>query len=358
MNLTFKIYNNLDDEISNYWNELEGESSLSCFQNFNWFKIWYRIFRKDTPKYQIKIICIFENNLPIAIFPFEIEKKFYLNILSWAGGDKSDYFYPIIRNNFFFNKDSFNCIFNRIISQINKIDVIHFQRQINYFNNKENPFVFYLKGNYEDSKIHIINLPDKWNAYTKNFLKNNFFKQNLRKIKKLKENGILRFVNVNDKNSCFIYLDKLFAYKNLQLKKKRIKIFDDLDTNFYRNIFENYKQTNESHLSFLSLDNDILSIHFGLKQKNRFYYLIIANNNNSNYDIYSPGRLLISFLIRWSISKKINIFDFTLGNEKYKTDWSNSSHVIFNYCKLINFRAFYYYIFIKFFFFLRKFNKI
>ena len=107
----------------------------------------------------------------------------------------------------------------------------------------------------------------------------------------------------------------------------------------------------------MTLDNEILSIHFGLKQKNRFYYLIIANNN-SKYNIYSPSRLLISFLIRWSISKKIKIFDFTLGNEKYKINWSNSSQIIFNYCKLINFKSFYYYIFIKIFLFLKKFNKI
>jgi CelD/BcsL family acetyltransferase involved in cellulose biosynthesis len=357
MNLTFKIYNNPEGEISKYWIELEDKSSISCFQNYNWFRIWYEIFRKESTNYQIKIICVFENNIPVAIFPFEIKKNFYLNILTWAGGDKSDYFYPIIKSDFIFSKVSFNNLFNRIILEIDKVDLILFRRQINFFNNKENPFVFYLNENYQDSKIYTINLPDKWNIYTKNFLKNSFFKQNLRKIKKLKENGILRFVNIHDRNTSYLYLDKLLKYKNQQLKKNRAKVFDDLDIIFYRRIFESYKNINESHLSYLSLDNEILSIHFGLNQKKRFYYLIIANNN-SKHDIYSPGRLLISFLIRWSISKKINIFDFTLGDEKYKTDWSNSSLVIYNYCKLINFKSICYYIYLKIFFFLRKFNKI
>jgi CelD/BcsL family acetyltransferase involved in cellulose biosynthesis len=85
--------------------------------------------------------------------------------------------------------------------------------------------------------------------------------------------------------------------------------------------------------------------------------LIIAKNN-SKFDIYSPSRLLISFLVRWSISKKVNIFDFTLGDEKYKSNWSNESLKIFNYCKLIKFKAFYYFIFLKTYFFLRKFYKI
>ena len=357
MNLTFKIYNNLDDKISKYWSELEQKSTITCFQNYDWFKIWYEIFRKDSLKYQIKIICIFENSLPVAIFPFEIKKKFNLNILFWAGGNKSDYFYPIIKDDFIFNKDSFNNLFNKIILKINAIDLIYLRRQINYFNSKKNPFVFYLNGNNEDSNVYIINIPDKWNIYTKNYLKKNFFKQNLRKIKKLKENGILRFVNSNDDNTCFFLLDKLFSYKNQQLKKKKIRIFNDLDISFYRKIFENYKKKNQSLLSYLSLNNEILSIHFGLKQNNHFYYLIIAKNN-SKFDIYSPSRLLISFLVRWSISKKVNIFDFTLGDEKYKSNWSNESLKIFNYCKLIKFKAFYYFIFLKTYFFLRKFYKI
>lgn len=353
MNLTFKIYNNLDDEISKYWSELEQKSSISCFQNYNWFRIWYEIFRKNHPKYQIKITCIFKNNLPVAIFPFEIEKKFNLNILTWAGGNKSDYFYPIINDDFIFNENSFNNLFNKIVLQINNLDIIFFRRQINYFSNKKNPFVFYLKNNYKDSKIYIINLPSKWNIYTKNFLRNNFFKQNLRKIKKLKENGILRYVNANNDKTRFILLEKLFEYKNKQLKKNKVQIFDDIDINFYRKIFENYKKNNETHLSCLSLNNEILSIHFGLKQKSRFYYLIIAQNN-SKFNIYSPGRLLISFLIRWSISKKVNTFDFTQGDEKYKLDWSNDSLIIYNYCKLVKLKAFFYYFFIKIFLFLKK----
>lgn len=357
MNLKFKIYNNLDNEISKYWLELEEKSSISCFQNFNWFKIWDEVYRKNLPNYQIKIICVFENYIPVAIFPFQVEKKYNLNILSWAGIDKSDYFYPIIRDDFNFDKENFNNLFNRIIFKINKIDLIVFRRQINYFNNNPNPFVFFLKGNSKDSKIYIINLPEKWKIYEKNVLKNNFLKQNLRKIKKLKENGILRFVNVKDEETSLLVLDKLFLFKNQQLKEKRLKIFDNLDMNFYKKIFKNYNKNNESHLSYLSLEDDILSIHFGLKQKKRYYYLIIGNNN-SKFNKYSPSRLLISYLIRWSISKKVNVFDFTLGSEKYKSDWSNNHKVIFNYCKLINFKAFYFYIFIKFFFFLKKLRKV
>ena len=66
-----------------------------------------------------------------------------------------------------------------------------------------------------------------------------------------------------------------------------------------------------------------------------------------NLKKYSPGRLLISLLVRWSISKKLEIFDFTLGDEDYKKSWSNASSVLFNHIKLISLRGFILYILLK-----------
>ena len=72
---------------------------------------------------------------------------------------------------------------------------------------------------------------------------------------------------------------------------------------------------------------------------------------------YSPGRLLISFLIRWSISKKIGIFDFALGDEDYKKSWSNTTCNLFSYVKLISFYAIILYILIKIRLILKSSNK-
>ena len=66
-----------------------------------------------------------------------------------------------------------------------------------------------------------------------------------------------------------------------------------------------------------------------------------------NLSKFSPGRLLISLLIRWSISKKLKIFDFTLGDEAYKKDWSNDSNPLYNYIQLTSLRGFILYFLIK-----------
>ena len=77
----------------------------------------------------------------------------------------------------------------------------------------------------------------------------------------------------------------------------------------------------------------------------------------SEFSRYSPGRLLISLLIRWSISKKLEAFDFTLGDESYKKSWSNKDSYLYNYVKLNTLNGFYLFPLIKLKLFLKSLDK-
>jgi len=76
----------------------------------------------------------------------------------------------------------------------------------------------------------------------------------------------------------------------------------------------------------------------------------------NNYNKYSPGKILISELIKWSITKKIKVFDFGLGEENYKKYWSNRTESLFRYFYtknlkgLITLKIIKIYVFIKNFF--------
>ena len=70
-------------------------------------------------------------------------------------------------------------------------------------------------------------------------------------------------------------------------------------------------------------------MHLGVIHKRRFYYLILSMGDE--FGKFSPGRILISLLIKWSISKKLNFFDFTFCDEVYKKSWSNFNSEYFNH---------------------------
>ena len=143
------------------------------------------------------------------------------------------------------------------------------------------------------------------------------------------------------------YIEELIKQKNARLSSQGIKdIFKLEDLNFYKN-FERKKLSKiKTHLSALSLNNELIAIHWGIIYNRRFYYLLLSMKED-NLKKYSPGRLLISLLVRWSIAKKMQIFDFTLGEEGYKKSWVNRSSALHNYIQLSSLRGLILYILIK-----------
>ena len=45
----------------------------------------------------------------------------------------------------------------------------------------------------------------------------------------------------------------------------------------------------------------------------------------NDYNNFKPGKILVLKIINWCIENKIKIFDFGLGEEKYKRNFSNHS---------------------------------
>jgi CelD/BcsL family acetyltransferase involved in cellulose biosynthesis len=330
MNFEIKIFSEINDELKKSWQEFEGLSYGYCFQSFDWFETWFEIFRAKNKEYLLQVVVVKISSKIICILPFEIKKKNSLNYLNWVGDQHSDYCSPLISKDFIFNSKNFTDLFNKILKKINKIDIIFLTKQPHQIDQINNPFVSFLK-NYQDSKTFSILLPDNWNNYNKKVLKKEFYLQNVRKKKNLKKEGLLNFKRFEiSKNSSEI-IDKLFTQKNLRLTSQGM---NTLSTNnllkFYQELTIKKNKYIQIHLSALTFNTELVGIHWGIIYRKRFYYLLLSMNQEK-LKKYSPGRLLISFLIRWSISKKLKIFDFTLGEETYKRSWSNNTNYLFNH---------------------------
>jgi len=346
MDIEIKIYSKLNTELKEYWNKLEKDSYSYCFQSYDWYKNWVNHFRENNNKYSLCIIVVFSKSEILSIFPFEIEKKFNLNILKWSGGDQADYCAPIINKNFNIDKDSFISLWKKILLSIPKIDLVYFNKQPENIENFKNPFVSYLN-THRDSNTYNILLPKTWKDYTNINLKKNFLLQNLRKKKQLKKLGNVKFIIAKSKEEKEKFIKELIIQKKERLSSLGLKdIFKDKNLKFYMEFEnENIKKI-DTHICSLVFNNELIAIHWGVIYKDRFYYLLLSMKEGK-LDRYSPGRLLISLLIRWSITKKIKVFDFTLGDENYKKSWSNNIDGLFNFIKLNSLRGFLLFFLIK-----------
>ena len=356
MNYEIKVFSKLNSELKEYWESLESESYSYCFQSYDWFENWINNFRNDNENYSICIVIVYFQSKILSIFPFEIEKKFNLKILKWAGGAQADYCSPILNKNFNLDEKDFTYLWEKIIKSIPSIDIIYLRKQPENIEKIKNPFVLFLK-NYRDSSTYHIFLPKTWKEYIDQILKKNFMLQNLRKKKQLKKLGNLKFKIATDEKDKIKFINELILQKNARLFSRGYKdTFKPEDLNFYKKFEDKSSIKMKTHISALTLNNELIAIHWGIIYKNRFNYLLLSMKEG-NLDRYSPGRLLISLLIRWSIAKKIEIFDFTLGDEDYKKSWSNSTGTLFNYVQLNSFRGFLLYFLIKIKLILKSYDK-
>lgn len=346
MNFDIKIYHSLNKSLEEAWKSFENDSENYCFQSYDWLESWIKNYRDNSSNFLLCITTVLYQNKIICIFPLEIQKKFKLKILKWIGDKQSDYCSPLLRKDFNFDKEIFIDLYKKIFKEIQNVDIVYLEKQPQYINRVKNPFVG-LSGNYFDSKTYNILLPKKWKNYCNEILKKEFHLQNLRKKRSLKKLGKLKFKIYNNKDEKIAVLKELFQQKNIRLSSQGIKdILDPKDFKFYKRLEEGSFLNIKTQLSSLTLNGELIAIHWGVVYKKRFYYLLLSMKDGK-LGRYSPGRLLISLLIRWSISKKLEIFDFTLGEENYKKSWSSNVSSLFNFVESRSLKGLYLFFLIK-----------
>ncbi len=331
MNYKIKLFSELNDELKNLWNNVEEDSYNTCFNSQAWLENYLLTYgKKDSAK--LKIFVLFLENKPICIFPFQIIKKFKTNILQWACDINSDFNSPVQKKNFIFTKSLFKEIWEKVTKMMPEIDVIYLKRQIDFLGNNSNPFIYYLK-NYKEGIVQQIFLPDRWEKYTSTILKKKFYLDLMRTKKLLKKEGKVEFIVAKNYEEKISFIDVLINQKNISLKKINAKLFNKDDLNFYKNFEKNSSKKYQTQISAIKLDGEFIAMHWGMFDKVYYYYLL-PSMKEDNLKKFSPGKLLLSMLIRLSISKKIKTFDFGLGEESYKSKWTNNSKNIYNYIKL------------------------
>jgi CelD/BcsL family acetyltransferase involved in cellulose biosynthesis len=71
----------------------------------------------------------------------------------------------------------------------------------------------------------------------------------------------------------------------------------------------------------LLLDGRPLAFHFGFEYRNRFFWY--KPTFDTAWAGYSPGEVMLKFLLQDAIDRELSEFDFTVGDEPYKYRFCN-----------------------------------
>ena len=329
-NIKIQIFNNFSFQLEKAWKEFELTSYHYFFQTYDWQKLWYEHQEKYKKPIKNYSIVVRELNEIIMILPLNIDFSYGIRKLNWSGFPFSDYNCPLIHKSLKIDKIKFLFIWDLIISYKKNFDCIIFKSQPKKIITIENPFYHFLNIKLE-TKNYGIKINKKFEL-EKSELKNINYQ-----TKRIKNLGKLSFKIAKNHDEIKKLVNFILEHKSKQYELT--KAWNLFKIDLYKDFFVSgsCKFKKNLYLTYLSLNEKIITAHLGFIYEKRCYYLFPVYD--TSYSKYSPGKILLKKVIDHCLSNSLNYFDLTTGNENYKKKFSNNTSETSFFFKSINYKG-------------------
>ena len=341
------VYKEFNNDLESIWVKFEKDAVMTPFQAHAWLSHWQHTVGIPLQKIHPQIVLLRKNGEIIAILPLCIYKQHGIKILQWLGGVQSDYKAPIIHRDWYSKGIDFQIIWQNICNQLKPYNVIHLQSQPEMLGLLKNPFITCFDTNHYDTASYV-KLSGDWSNYYNCKIKKKIRADTRRSLRRLNEIGPVSFSIANSNSESISIINTMISQKSKRYLKTGLKDILAIPehTKFYKQLPNlKYNTKMSLHCSAIKVGKSIIATHVGLVFKERFYYLMPAYES-AEWSKYSPGRLLLEKLIKWSFFANIKLFDFTVGAENYKAKWCDKEENIHEYLKSNNAIGYFYIIWV------------
>jgi CelD/BcsL family acetyltransferase involved in cellulose biosynthesis len=220
-----------------------------------------------------------------------------------------------------------------------RFDLIDLQKMPEMIGAQRNPFLD-LQVLDHPSGAYVANLGHDWEAFYAAKRSSATRKKERKQLRQLAEHGEVRFVDVTNRNEITRTLDTLFSQKARAFARMGV---DDLfdrpgRRDFFRAIATDSALREVVHVSRLDVGSTIAATNVGLKFRG-CYYLILSSYDDGDVARFGPGRAHLHELLRCAIDNGLQQFDFTVGDEPYKRDWSDTELRLYDHVAAVTLRG-------------------
>jgi len=153
-----------------------------------------------------------------------------------------------------------------------------------------------------------------------------------RHTRTLERAGELRFRHIEDRQDIINHLPEFFRQHIARMSRagKKSLFCHQNARHFYEALIEEFDPRQELRFAVLELDNRPIAYHFGFEVHGKFTWY------KPTFDVdlwtYSPGDVLLKRLFEYIAVCDVHEFDFTVGNEPFKSRFANQIHHNFTLC--------------------------
>jgi CelD/BcsL family acetyltransferase involved in cellulose biosynthesis len=311
------------------WSEFQNSGSLYVFQTREWLENWYRHVGRRRAV-QPCLVSVYHDGTPAAFFPFQVNTGGVLRVLRWLGDELIDYGAPILGPG---AGADFAALWTEVVQRLPAVDLIHLTKIPEKVGIKINPMCSLRCRRYHSS-AHFVELAGEWEDFYRCHAGNKTRSTDRRKHRRLSDMGELAFV-MTDGSDASVFDDITGRMIGQKVERYRqIRAPNIMELEGMRDLFGDptaeLRQSGVLHVSALALNGETVTTHWGMKHGDRFYYYM-PSFADGPWMRYSPGRLLLLELLQWSFANGVKVFDFTIGDERYKDDWCDREMRLHHY---------------------------
>src|SRR5262245_42376407 len=343
--ISLRVYGDLG-EVEREWKAFERRADCTVFQTFDWLAKWQRHIgkRKDTVP-AIVLGGDAEGEL-LFILQLAIERRGPLRRLTWLGSELCDYNAPLLAEGFarHVSADRFVPLWQEIMRLLRtnprfRFDFVDLQKMPERIGTQRNPFLD-LPVIPHPSGAYVANLDRDWEHFYAAKRSSSTRKKERKQLKHLAEYGEVRFVDVQDPQDIERTLATLIEQKSRSFA--RMGVEDIFARPGYREFFldvaTDLNVSALTHVSRLDVGATTAATNLGLRFRD-CYYLVLSSYHDGQFSRFWPGRAHLHELIRHAIEGGFARFDFTVGDEPYKRDWSDTELRLHDYLAAVTWRG-------------------
>jgi CelD/BcsL family acetyltransferase involved in cellulose biosynthesis len=316
--------------IEQEWRTFESRADCTVFQLYDWVAKWQRHVgsRRDTTP---AILFGRDDDARLLfVLPLAIETRGPVRCLVWLGSELCDYNAPVLCERFarHVGAGGFARLWRDIIGLLRtnpryRFDLIDLQKMPETIGRHRNPFLD-LPVLANPSGAHIATLDSDWERFYAAKRSASTRKRERGKLKQLAQHGEIRFAHVQDGADVARTMDTLIVQKERSFARMGVEnIFARPGyREFVLDVAADPGMRELVHVGRMDVGSAMAATSLGLTFRG-CYYLLFSSYEDGDLARFGPGRAHLHELLRHAIDRGFGRFDFTIGDEAYKREWSD-----------------------------------
>jgi CelD/BcsL family acetyltransferase involved in cellulose biosynthesis len=312
------------------WRAFEQHADGTVFQSFDWLSLWQRhiglpggvrpavVFGRSRDGVLVLL-------LPLAVNPGLVRR------LTFLGDGLCDYNAPLIAPDFAaqVTPAQFRSLWNDILAQLQHMpqlrhDLVALTKMPETVGGQPNPFLA-LEVGLNPSGAYLTHLSGTWEEFYTATRSSATRRRDRTKRKRLAESGEVRFVDPQDKDEIARTLETLIAQKSKAFARMGVhNLFERPGYRaFFLDLATNPQTQSLVHVSRLDVGAVWAAVNLGLTFRGSYYH-VLASYDDGEISRFGPGAAHLRDLLQRAIERGFSRFDFTIGDERYKLEWSDT----------------------------------